>query len=103
MIKRQEVRKFVANVNGINFEKNRQRSFWILKRHLIDDDKYITDHKEIKACICKFYKNLFKKTVSKSDSGKESFLNRIVLPNLTSKRFDICESEIAEKRPNNST
>ena len=66
-------------------------------RHLIDDDKDITDLKEINACICKFYKNLFKKNVSKSDSEKKSFLDSIALPNLTSKSFDICESEITEK------
>ena len=66
-------------------------------RHLIDDDKDITDLKEINACICKFYKNLFKKNVSKLDSEKESFLNSIALPNLTSKCFDVCESEITEK------
>ena len=73
--------------------ENRQSSFWILKnknykynvRHLIDDTKDITDLKEINACICKFYKNLFKKNASKLYSDKESFLNRIVLPNLNSK------------------
>ena len=66
-------------------------------RHLIDDEKDITDIKEINACICKFYKNLFKKNASKLDSEKESFLNNIALPNLTSKCFDVCESEITEK------
>ena len=45
----------------------------------------------------KFYINLFKKNVSKLDSEKESFLNSIALPNLTSKCFDVCESEITEK------
>ena len=44
-----------------------------------------------------FCKNLFKKNVSKSDSEKKSFLDSIALPNLTSKSFDICESEITEK------
>ena len=86
-------------------EKNRQSSFWILKnksykynsKTLIDDGKDITDLKEINACICEFYKNLFKKNVSKSDSEKKSFLDSIALPNLTSKSFDICESEITEK------
>ena len=34
---------------------------------------------------------------SKSDSGGESFLNSIALPNLNSKSFDIWESEIKEK------
>ena len=53
-------------------------------RHLIDDEKDITDIKEINACICKFYKNLFEKNVSKLDLEKESFLNSIALPNLTS-------------------
>ena len=66
-------------------------------RHVIDDDKDINVLKEINACICKFYKNLFKKNVSKSDSEKKSFLDSIALPNLTSKSFDICESEITEK------
>ena len=62
--------------------------------------KNITDLKEINACICKFYKNLllFKKNSSKSsDSEGKSFLDSITLPNLTSKGFDICESEITEK------
>ena len=84
------MRKSVANVNGI---KNRQSSFL----NLFDDNKDITDLKEINTCICKFYKNLFKKNVSKSDSEKKSFLDSIALPNLTSKSFDICESEITEK------
>ena len=66
-------------------------------RHLIDDDKEITDLKQINVCIYKFYKNLFKKNVSKSDSEKESFLKNIALPNLTSQSSDICESEITEK------
>ena len=59
----------------------------------IDNDKDITDLKEINACICKFYKTLFKDNVSKSDS----FLNSIALPNLSSKSFDICDSEVTEK------
>ena len=49
-----------------------------------------------------FTKNLFKKNVSKSDLEKKSFLDSIALPNLTSKSFDICETEITE-RPNNYT
>ena len=44
-----------------------------------------------------FTKNLFKKNVSKSDLQKESFLNSIALPNVTSKSLDIWESEILEK------
>ena len=44
-----------------------------------------------------FTKKFFKKNVSKLDSEKESFLNNIALPNLTSKCFDPCESEITEK------
>ena len=75
----------------------KQKAINTTARHLIDDTKDITDLKEIKACICKFYKNLFKKNVSKSDSEKESFLNSISVPNLSSERFDICESEITEK------
>ena len=66
-------------------------------RHLIDDDKDITDLKEINAYICKFYKNLFKKNVFKLDSEKESLLNSIALPNLSSKSFNIRKSEITEK------
>ena len=46
-------------------------------RHLIDDGKDITNLKEINACISEFYKNLFKKNVSKSDSKKKSFLDSI--------------------------
>ena len=84
----QNVRKSVANANGFNMEKTRQSSFWILKpkatntteRHLINDDKDITELK--RACICKFYKNLFEKNISKSDSERESLLNSIALPNL---------------------
>ena len=46
MIKRQKVQKSVANINGINMEKNRQSSFLNLEkqkvinatvRHLIDN------------------------------------------------------------------
>ena len=79
----------------LNLEK--QNTTYTTAGHLIDDDKDITDLKEINACTCKFYKKLFKKNVSKSDSEKKSFLNSIALPNLTSKSFDICESEITEK------
>ena len=79
----------------LNLEK--QKAINTTVRHLIDEGKDITDLKEINACICKFYKNLFKKNVSKSDSEKKSFLDSIALPNLTSKSFDICESEITEK------
>ena len=79
----------------LNLEK--QKAINTAIRHLIDDDKKITDHKEINVCICKFYKNLFKKNVSKSESEKESFLKNIALPNLTSQSSDICESEIIEK------
>ena len=78
-------------------EKNRQKAINTTVRHLTDDDKDITDFKEINACICKFYQNLFKNNVSKSDSERESFLNSITLPNLNSKSFDMCESEITEK------
>ena len=47
--------------------------------------------------MCKFHENLFKKNVSKSDSEKKLYLNSIASPNLTSKSFNICESEITEK------
>ena len=59
--------------------------------------KNITEHKEINACIRKFYKNLFKKNVCRSDSEKESFLNSTALPNFNPKIFDRCDSEITEK------
>ena len=103
MIKRQKIRsKCEWYQHGekptkffLNLEK--QKAINTTVRHLIDDDKDITDLKEINACICKFYKNLFKKNVSKSDLQKKSFLDSIALPNLTSKSFDICESEITEK------
>ena len=78
----------------LNLEK--QKAIFTTVRHLFDDGKDITDLKEINACICKFYKNLFKKNVSKSDSEKKSFLDIIALANLTSS-FDICESKITEK------
>ena len=78
----------------LNLEK--QKAINTTVRYLIDDGKDITDLKEINVCICKFYKNLFKKNVSKSDSEKKSFLDSITLPNLTSKSFDICESEITD-------
>ena len=64
---------------------------------MIDDGIDITDLKEINACVCKFYKNLFKKNVLKSDSEKKSFLDSITLPNVTSKSFHKCESKITEK------
>ena len=43
----------------LNLEK--PRAINTIVRHLIDDDKNITDLKEINACICKFYKKNFKK------------------------------------------
>ena len=43
----------------LNLEK--QKSINTTVRHLIDDKKDIADLEEINACICKFYKNLFKK------------------------------------------
>ena len=79
----------------LNLEK--QKAINTTVRHLIDNDKDITDLKGINACICKFYKILFKNNVSKSDSERASFLNSIALPNLSSKSFDVCESEITEK------
>ena len=79
----------------LNLEKEKAINTTV--RRLTDEVKDITDLKEINASICNFYKNLFKKSVSKSDSEKESFLDSIALPNLTSKSFDICESEITEK------
>ena len=75
----------------------KQKAINTTVRQLTDDNEDITDLKEINACICKFYENLFKKNITKSDSEKKSFLNSIALPNLASKSFDICESEITEK------
>ena len=69
----------------LNLEK--QKAINTTIRHLTDDAK-VDEFKLIKACICKFYKNLFKKNVCKLDSERESFLNRIALPNLNSKSFD---------------
>ena len=66
-------------------------------KHLIDNYKDITDLREINAYICKFYKNIFKNNVSKSDSERKSFLNSIALPNLNSKSFGIFEIQITEK------
>ena len=79
----------------MNLEKQKATDTTV--RHLIDDGKAITDLKEINACVCKFYKNLFKKNVLKSNSEKKSFLDSIAFPNLTSKGFDKCESEITQK------
>ena len=78
----------------LNLEK--QKAINTTVKLLIDDGKDITDLNKINACICEFYKNLFKKNVSKSDSVKKLFLDSIALPNLTSKSFDICESQITE-------
>ena len=62
----------------LNLEK--QKAINTTVRHLIYDNKDITDLKEINACICKLYKNfLFKKNVSKSDSERESSFNSIAL------------------------
>ena len=85
-------------------EKNRrsgkkQKAIDTAVRYLTDDTKDHSDLKEINACICKFFKNLFKKNVPKWDLEKESFLNGIALPNLNPKSFDICESKITEKDP----
>ena len=71
----------------LNIEKQKAINTTI-RIHLIDDAKN-TD--------LKFYKNLFIKTVSKSDSERETFLNSVALLNLNSKCFDICESEITKK------
>ena len=79
----------------MNLEK--QKAINTTIRHLTDNDKDITDLKEINACLCKFYKNLFKSNASKSDSERGSFLTSIALPNINSKSFGICESEITEK------
>ena len=60
----------VAKMNGIKRGEKLKKIFfesWKIKsykcksiRHLTDDEKGITDIKEIDACICNFYKNLFK-------------------------------------------
>ena len=87
---REKLTKFILNLE-------KQKAINTTVRHLIDDDKYITDLKEINACKCKFHEKLFKKNVSKSDSERKSFLNSIALPNHNSKSFDICKSEVIEK------
>ena len=97
MIKRQKIRsKCEWYQHGekptkffLNLEK--QKAINATVRHLIDDGKDITDLKEINACVCEFYKNLFKKNdISKSDSEKKLLLDSIALPNFASKSFDIC-------------
>ena len=82
----------------LNLEK--QKAIIKTVRHLIDNDKDITDLTEINTCLSKIYKNLFKNNASKSDSERESFLNSIALPDLSSKRCGICQSEITEKTSN---
>ena len=79
----------------LNLEK--QKAITTTARHLIDDAKDMTDLEEINFCKYIFYKNLFKKNVSKPHLERESFLNSILLPNLNSKGFDIRESVITEK------
>ena len=79
----------------MNLEK--QKAINTAIRHSINDAKDITDLKEINACILKFYNYRFKNKVSKSNSEMVLFLNSIALPNLNSKSFDICESEITDK------
>ena len=79
----------------LNIEK--QKAINTTVRHLIEDVKDITVLKEINPYICKFYKSLFKKNVSKSISERGSFTNRTVLPSLNSRNFDVCQSEITEK------
>ena len=79
------------------FESWKTKAINTTLRHLIDDGKDITDLEEFNGCTSKFNKNLFKKNASKSDSERESFLNSIALPNLSSKSFDVSESEITEK------
>ena len=86
-----------SKTNKVLFEFEEQKAINAIVRHLIDDIKDITDVKKINACICKFYKNIFRTNVSKSDLERESLLNSIGLPNLNSKCVDICESEITEK------
>ena len=66
-------------------------------RQLIEDAKDIIYLQEVNTYIFRFYKKLFKKNVSKLDLEKDSFLNSIHLPSLTSKHFDICEIEITKK------
>ena len=73
----------------------KQKAINTTVKHLIDDTKGITDLKEISFCICKFFKKNF--PFSKLDSERESFLNRIALPILKSKSFELCEAEITEK------
>ena len=79
----------------LNLEK--QKAINTTVKHLIDNDKDITDLKEINACICKFYKHLFKNNVSKSDSERESFLNSIALPISALKVLTYAEVKLQKK------
>ena len=79
----------------MNLEK--QKAINTTVRHLIGNDKDITDPKEINVCICKFYKNLFKNNVSKSDSERESFLNSIALPISALKVLTYAEVKLQKK------
>ena len=55
----------------LNLEK--QKAINTTVKYLIDEAKDITEPKEVSACICKFYKNLFKKNVSKSGLEENRF------------------------------
>ena len=79
----------------LNLEKEKAINTTV--RRLTDEVKDITDLKETNASICNFYKNLFKKSVSKSDSEKESFLNSVALPNLSSKSFAYVKVKLQQK------
>ena len=79
----------------LNLEKEKAINTTV--RRLTDEVKDITELKEINPSICNFYKNLFKKSVSKSDSEKETFLNSIALPNLSSKSFDYVKVKLQKK------
>ena len=79
----------------MNLEK--QKAINATVRHLMMTAKTLLTLKRSTLAYLNFTKNLFEKNVSKSDLQKESFLNSIALPNVTSKSLDIWESEILEK------
>ena len=60
-----------GKTDKVLFEYKKQKGINTTVRHIINNDKETTDVKEINACICNFYKNLFKKNISKSDSERE--------------------------------
>ena len=71
-------------------------------RKLIVEEKEITDHKKITNSIKTVYKTLFKQNVSKSDVGKQQFLNSLSYKTLANEQYDLCENKIHESELINS-